>query len=119
MVYAVEKNIAAPNPDKDLAISNWDSDSAFEKNKRPKLNINIPPVMNGRLPYLSESTPMGICGNAIHTINEPMITPSIVSLMLRSLLIAGSIGIRDKIPVKAMNRPIERIIIILFLQLEN
>lgn len=62
---------------------------------------------------------MGICGNAIHTINEPMITPSIVSLMLKSLLIAGSIGISDKIPVKIMNRPIERIIIILFLQLEN
>jgi hypothetical protein len=39
--------------------------------------------------------------------------------MLKSLLIAGSIGISDKIPVKIMNRPIERIIIILFLQLEN
>lgn len=113
MAYAAGKNMATPRPDRERATNNCSPELAVPKMRSPKLNTSMPIVINGRRPYLSESTPIGIWGIAMNTMNEPIIMPIIGLLTSSSPDTAGSIGIRDRTDMKTINKPPVRMNMIL------
>jgi hypothetical protein len=67
--------------------------------------MNIPPIIMGFLPNLSDIMPKGIWKKAIHIMKIPATQPRFEREMLSSAAMGGSRGIKDKRARKTQNVP--------------